>query len=132
MKVFSLPTRKNIAAVLIGPFSVLPICVVFGSAFSILFGGGLDQFSNEAPAYLLMGLVGIPIAYIVTLLYGLPVVLLLAKLNQLKLPIILFLSVLPAGLFCLLVVQQPYLFLVYGVISMLVAASCWGIYKYVQ
>ena len=132
MKVFSLATRKNIAAVLIGPFSVLPICIVFGSIFSLLFGGGLDQFANEAPAYLLMGLVGIPVSYLVTLFYGLPVVLVLSKFNKLKLVYLVSLSVVPAGLFCILVVQQPYLFFVYGIISMLVASACWGVYKYVQ
>ena len=100
---------------------MLPICIVFGSVFSLSFGGGLDQFTNEAPAYLLMGFVGIPISYLVTLFYGLPVVLLLSKLNKLNLVYIVTLSVVPAGLFCILVVQQPYLFLVYGIISMLVA-----------
>jgi len=132
MKVFSLATRKNIAAILIGPFSVLPICIVFGSIFSLSFGGGLGQFANEVQAYLLMGLMGIPIAYMVTLLYGLPIVLLLSKFNKLSVVYIVSLSVVPAGLFCILVVQQPYLFLVYGAISMLVATACWGVHKYVQ
>ena len=132
MKVFSLPTRKSIAAILIGPLSVLPICIVFGSLFSLLFGSGLKQFTNEAPVYLMMGLVGIPIAYVVTLVYGLPVMLLLNKFKRLNLLNLALLSVVPAGLFCILVVQQPYLFLVYGVISMLVAISCWRVYKYVQ
>jgi len=132
MKVFSLATRKNVAAILIGPFSVLPICIVFGSIFSLLFGGGLDQFTNEAPAYLLMGLVGLPIAYVVTFFYGLPSVLLLAKFNRLSLLNVVLLSLVPAGLFCILIVQQPYLFLVYGLISMLVASVCWGVHKYVQ
>lgn len=132
MKVFSLAIREDIAAILIGPFSVLPICIVFGSIFSLLFGGGLGQFTNEVPAYLLMGLVGIPIAYMVTLFYGLPIVLLLSKFNKLNLVYIVSLSVAPAGLFCILVVQQPYLFLVYGAISMLVSTTCWGVYKYVQ
>lgn len=132
MKVFSLTTRKNIAAILIGPLSVLPICIVFGSIFSLLFGGGLDQFANEAPLYLIMGLVGIPIAYMITLFYGLPVVLLLSKFNKLSLGYIVSLSVVPASLFCIFIVTQPYLFLVYGAISMLVATACWGIYKYVQ
>jgi len=132
MKVFSLATRKNIAAIIIGPFSVLPICIVFGSVFSIILGGGFGQFINEAPVYLMMGLVGLPIAYVTILVYGLPVVLLLSKFKKLNLLNIALLSVVPAGLFCSLIVQQPYLFFVYGVISMLVASSCWGIYKYVQ
>jgi len=132
MKVFSLATRKNVAAILIGPFSVLPICIVFGSIFSLLFGGGLDQFTNEAAAYLLMGLIGLPIAYVVTFIYGLPSVLLLAKFNRLSLLNVVLLSLIPAGLFCILIVQQPYLFLVYGFISMLVSSVCWGVHKYVQ
>ena len=111
---------------------MLPICIVFGSIFSLLFGGGLDQFTNEAPAYLLMGLVGLPIAYVVTFFYGLPSVLLLAKFNRLSLLNVVLLSLVPAGLFCILIVQQPYLFLVYGLISMLVASVCWGVHKYVQ
>lgn len=132
MKVFSLATRKNVAAILIGPLSVFPICVVFGSVFSLLFGGGIDEFTNEASAFLLMGLVGIPISYLVTLFYGLPVVLLLSKLNRLSLLYIVTFSLIPAGLFCILIVQQPYLFWIYGAISMLVATACWGVYKHIR
>ena len=131
MKVYSLATRKNVAALLIGPLSVLPTCVILGILWLCILGSG-ERLTQVVSASLFIGFVGLPIAYLVTLTYGLPVAMLLAKFNKLNFLNLALLSIIPAAIFCILAMNPPYLFLMYGLISILVAASCWWIHRAVR
>ncbi len=123
--------HKNFVALIFSPLSVLPvfaICYLYA---------GLEQYSSisvlisDVLEGVIIGMGSLFYFYLLMLFYGLPIALLLQKLNVFKLPIVSVVSVLPVFLFNLLVQFNREILVLY-LLSLSVGVTGWVIYNKVK
>lgn len=129
MESFSEFTRKNVAAVVLGPLALIPTLLLLAYV-EVLFKNQSAKvaFGELFPLYTAVGL---PFTYLVTLIVGLPTVVILNKLNKLNLLNITLVWLIPLSIFSLF--QNPaFIFWVFFTCcAFSVTLSCWGIHKIV-
>ncbi|WP_460234996.1 hypothetical protein [Aurantivibrio plasticivorans] len=76
-------------------------------------------------------LIGIIIAYALTTLFALPLVVALQKMNAFTLLNVVLLALAIAGALCLASSSQLLAFLYFGYFTVSVATACWGIHRWV-
>ena len=82
MRTFSTSFRKNLFATLLGPLSVIPATIVYALAFKVIEPSANNSNFELVP---LVVVVALMVAYPVTLLFGLPISLILQKVNRFSL-----------------------------------------------
>lgn len=129
MKMFSEITKKNIFAISVGPLALVP--ALFGATFVYsLFGGGLASFFDAVLATLMVAMVGLLIAYPITIFFGMPALLILNRLGLLGLLPLLLVALIGAGGVALWLMPSLYGFLYFGYCGIAVAVGCWYAFKY--
>ncbi len=128
MKKFSDTIIKNLASILVGPIAVVP------AMFLILFIGDVlkpDASSNiDWPQVLgVYGFVSAAIAYVVTLLFALPLMLLLQKFKAFNIFSVIASAVLISLVITLMTSGQFLTFLILSYFSVIVAVASWFVHK---
>jgi hypothetical protein len=82
MRTFSTSFRKNLFATLLGPLTVIPATIVYALAFKVIEPSANNSNFELVP---LVVVVAVMVAYPVTLLFGLPISLILQKVNRFSL-----------------------------------------------
>ena len=130
MKTFSITTRKNTAAVLLGPLLLVPVMTLTHVVLA-LFNGSPTNLIDVVGVSLFFSLWGLIIAYPAALFLGVPSILLLKRYKKLN-----YFSVVASG-----VAWSIPMALSFGIdasitkfvsyCAAIVASGCWLIYKYV-
>ena len=126
MKTYGDLFRKNLLACIFGPLAILPATLLYALAFKIF---APESNQNQVDVISVFILVGLIVAYPLTLIIGVPLTITLEKLNKLNLSNILLATV---GLVSFYAVVQGgsflgYLFILY--FAVWVAICSWYFYK---
>ncbi|MDO6567723.1 hypothetical protein Q4561_11695 [Alteromonas sp. 1_MG-2023] len=131
MKTFSLTTRKNIRALLVAPFAVFPaVCFLYLVLFFYaLATNEVVSTTGLVDVGLIMAFLGWIFAVVLTFFYGLPMALLLQRINKFKLSMLLPVSMFPT-LITLLVTKTEYgILFIYAYSSVIVAITYWFMFN---
>ncbi|MBB5213247.1 hypothetical protein [Microbulbifer hydrolyticus] len=125
MKAISENFRKIIPALFLGPLAIIP-AFIFYAIFMRLISEPNSEIGSVAGLFILGGLV---IAYVSTLILGVPVALILSKLGKFTLPNLLVYGFVLSMIYSLFVGWSLgfFLFLLYFVGA--VVLGCWLIYR---
>ena len=121
-------SRKNFVALIFSPLSVLPVFAVCYLYAGIEQYTTIDVLISDVVEGVLIGMGSLFYFYLIMLFYGLPVALLLQKLNAFKLPVVAVASILPVFLFNLLVQFNREILVLY-LLSLSVGVTGWFIYN---
>lgn len=130
MKTFSETTRKNVISVLVGPLAVVPAILVMGLVSHLLFPDE-SAITDWKQVFNFYSVIGIMIAYVLTTLFALPLVVVLQKMNAFTLLNVVLLALGIAGALCFASSSQLLAFLYFGYFTVSVAIACWGIHRWV-
>jgi hypothetical protein len=130
MKTFSLTTRKNVAAVLLGPLLLAPVLVVTYFVLALL-SESPTQLRDVVGIALFVSLWALIIAYPAALILGVPTILLLKRFSTLN-----YFSVLATAVIWSIPIAFSFGIdfpstLLVGYCAAIVATGCWLVYKYV-
>lgn len=130
MRTFSDTTRKNVISVLVGPLAILPAILLMGLVSHLLFPeeSSVTHWGQVLNFY---SVIGIAIAYVLTVVLALPLVIALQRMQAFTLVNVVFLALGIAGLLCLASSSQLLAFLYFGYFTISVAVACWGIHRWV-
>ncbi|WP_028877547.1 hypothetical protein [Teredinibacter turnerae] len=131
MKTFSVTTRKNVAAVLLGPLFLVPAMLLTYLVLALLNNGSPTNSSNVIGISLFFSFWGLIIAYPAAIVLGVPSVLILKRIGKLN-----YFTVLVAAIVWSIPLSAIFgidsgsmLFVVYC--ACIVASGCWMVYKHV-
>lgn len=130
MKTFSETTRKNVLSILVGPLAVIPAMLLMG-VFTVVFFPEQSARTDWREVFNFFGSLITLIAYVLTVVVALPIVLVLQRFNQFTLPSVIFAALAIAGVLCLASSIQLFAFLYFSYFTVSVALACWGIHKWV-
>ncbi|AZN34483.1 hypothetical protein PSH55_16425 [Pseudoalteromonas sp. Angola-31] len=130
MKTFSDTTRKNVISVLVGPLAIIPAILIMGLVSHLLFPEE-SAITDWKQVFNFYSVIGIMIAYVLTTLFALPLVVVLQKMKAFTLLNVVLLALGIAGVLCLASSSQLLAFLYFGYFTVSVAISCWGIHRWV-
>ncbi|WP_018277572.1 hypothetical protein WKI13_13230 [Teredinibacter turnerae] len=130
MKTFSITTRKNVAAVFLGPLLLVPV-MTLTYVFLALFNGSPTNLIDVVGVSLFFSLWGLIIAYPAALFLGVPSILLLKRYKKLN-----YFSVVLSGVAWSIPIALNFgidtsstIFVSYC--AAIVATGCWLVYRYV-
>ncbi|MBI1424773.1 MAG: hypothetical protein GC149_15110 [Gammaproteobacteria bacterium] len=122
-------TKKILASATVGPLIIIPASIVL-----VIFQIIVFPLPDEAwHTYLLLYIaLGIPISYGVSLIFGVPVALILRKLNSLNILSIIAVSQIGAVLVCWLMFSEINIneMVLFSYFALIVAIGNWLVYKY--
>ncbi|MCC2608183.1 hypothetical protein [Planctobacterium marinum] len=131
MKTFSLTTRKNIRAVLIAPFSVFP-AVFFLYLLLFFYALATNEVVSSTDLVdvgVIVAFVGWIFAVVLTFIYGLPIALLLQRINKFKLSLLLPVSLFPTLTILLVTKAEFGVLFLYAYCSVIVAITYWFMFN---
>ena len=130
MKTFSDTTRKNVISVLVGPLAIIPAILVMRLVINLLFleESALTDWKQVFNIYTVIGTV---VAYVLTTLFALPLVVVLQKMKAFTLLNLVLLALGIAGVLCIALSCQLFVFWYFGYFTVSVAIACWGIHRWV-
>ena len=130
MNTFSKTTRKNISACVMAPFSVFPaILVLYLSLFVYAEIANSAVSTTGIEVGILMAFVGWIMALLLTVIYGLPVALILQKFNKFKLHNLVTLSLVPTFITSVATNAEYGVLFMYAYCSTIVAVTYWYIFN---
>lgn len=129
---FNSPLASIAAALLLGPWFVIPALLLAVTFTDVVGMGGLSLDRRSFLAFSGVGFVGLMYAYPITVLFGLPMFLILRKLKLDKLLIILAVSQIPALILYFLGRSSLQGALAVSFFSASVAFGCWLVYYFTR
>ncbi len=120
--------QKILLACCIGPLSVPALSFIFALAYLLFLSfqsGDFSQTVKSLPGLSIFLIYATIIAYIVTFLFGFPVLWLLIKLKFANLLTISLAALIPVTLMCLFNNPGIELWFIFSLYSVVVAMSCW-------
>ena len=126
MRTFSETFRKNLYACLLGPLSVIPATILYTLAFKFI---APEANADNFELLPLVVIVALMVAYPITLVFGLPISIILQKLNRFNLFNLIIVTnscLLIYGYITNAQVTEMVLVIYYG---LFVSSSCWYLYK---
>ena len=125
MKAFSNRTRNLVGTVVLGPLSVLP-AILIAATFIGIFGPGITQdVLEDLNGWFLFLLVALLYSYGFTIIYGLPVYLILLKLQKNTFPYVFVASLVPSLILISFSPEMWQSFIIMGYFSLCVGLCCW-------
>ena len=124
MRVFSSNGRNLLLAVILGPLAIIPAMIIGITLLIILFPSEADNLRATYTAGLVIALVGLAYSYGFTLFYGMPIYLILRKLEVANLATVTLSALLPAAIIGV-ATSAVEIGLLSSYFSLVVAYSCW-------
>lgn len=125
MKAFSTETRANIAAFFIGPLFLIP-AVLAGIAILSVLNGQANEIGSALAVGVMVALYGLFVfAYPMTLIIGIPSILLLKKFGKYSLLSLVSVSFVGAGIVAVLIEPGLESWLLFCYCSASVSFGCW-------
>lgn len=123
MTIFDPETRKLIVVVLVGPLAILPALLLLSLATALL------DTTDAGTSFLLFSLIGLEIAYPVSIVFGVPILLVLKHFNQLNLVTLIAAAILIVMTLSILLPFSLSLMFLYIYCALAVATGSWWVYK---
>jgi len=128
MKTFSDTARKNMVSILVGPIAVVPAMFLMLLVSAIL-NSDASANTDWSQVLSIYGIASVVIAYILTVIFALPLVLLLQKFKVFNFFSVIASAVLISLVITLMTSGQFLAFLILGYFSIIIAVACWFVHK---
>jgi hypothetical protein len=127
MRTFSESTRQTILAVFIGPLSIIPAMAAAQTFIFLISPANTPDIAEQYWGGFLISAIGLLYSYGFTFLYGVPVYIVLKKLQINRAVYIFVASLVPAVVFFIMSPDAWPIYLAIAYFSVIVGFSCWFI-----